>query len=60
VIPNCADDSSGALGCNDDDLDGSGYASTVTLANVPAGDYSIIVESGQLEGGVYGVSATVK
>jgi len=57
VLPGCAEDTSTALDCNDDD---GGYASSVTLSDVPAGDYLIIVESGQLAGGSFGVSVSVQ
>jgi len=55
LLPGCANDSSKALGCNDDDPDAGGFASKLTLSNVPAGDYTIIVESGQMPGGPFGL-----
>ena len=48
LIPSCAASSATALGCNDDM---QGFASSLTLQNVPAGDYTIIVESVQMRGG---------
>lgn len=55
LMPSCAPSSSSALGCNDDAL---GYSSTLTLENVAAGDYTIIVESVQMRGGRFGVLVT--
>jgi hypothetical protein len=57
VLPGCATSSSAALGCNDDER---GYSSTLTLQNVAAGDYTIIVESFNMRGGRFGVSVEVK
>jgi hypothetical protein len=57
VVKGCAASSSGALGCNDDVR---GYSSTLTLNNVPAGDYTIIIEAVQPRGGHFGVSVEVK
>jgi len=57
VIPACAATSAAALGCNDDV---QGFSSTLTLQNVPAGDYTIVVESIQARGGRFGLSVEVK
>lgn len=57
LIPDCAATSAGALGCNDDE---KGYSSTLTLKDVPAGKYTIIVESVQPKGGHFGVTVTVE
>lgn len=57
LLPGCAPDSSTALGCNDDV---KGYSSTLTLANVPAGDYTIVIDSVRPRGGHFGVSVEVK
>ena len=54
LMPACASDTSTALGCNDDGM-GGGYASSFTLNDVPAGDYTIVIESGQLAGGPFGL-----
>ena len=55
LMPACASDTSTALGCNDDGADG-GYASSFTLNDVPAGDYTIVIEAGQRTGGSFGLS----
>ncbi|HVH48219.1 MAG TPA: hypothetical protein VM925_38060 [Labilithrix sp.] len=57
VIPSCAASSANALGCNDDV---KGYSSTLTLKDVPAGDYTIIVESVQMRGGQFGIAVTLE
>jgi hypothetical protein len=49
----------GALGCNDDDPN-NGYASTLTLNNVPAGNYWVIVDSVTSKGGTYGLTISVQ
>jgi hypothetical protein len=53
LMPACASDTSTALGCNDDQM---GYASSFTLKDIPAGDYTIVVEAGQRAGGAFGLS----
>lgn len=55
LIPGCGD-SADISACNDDDV--AGYASEFTLKNVAAGNYTIIVESGQLAGGSFGLVVT--
>jgi hypothetical protein len=61
VLPGCPNDSSTALDCNDDDHDFTvGYASKVVLSNVPAGDYTIVIESGQMAGGGFGLSVSTQ
>lgn len=59
LMPACASDTSTALGCNDDGMNG-GYASSFTLNDVPAGDYTIVVEAGQLAGGPFGVAVSTQ
>jgi hypothetical protein len=59
LMPACASDTSKALGCNDDGVDG-GYASSFTLSDVPAGDYTIVVEAGQLAGGSFGLAVSTQ
>lgn len=54
LMPACASDTNTALGCNDDGM-GGGYASSFTLNDVPAGDYTIVVEAAQLAGGSFGL-----
>jgi len=60
LMPACASDTSTALGCNDDGVDGGGYTSTITLSDVPAGDYTIVVEAGRPAGGSFGLSVTAE
>ncbi len=57
LLPSCAATSAGALGCNDDE---KGFSSTLSLENVPAGDYTIVVESVAARGGHFGVAVTVE
>ncbi len=59
VLPGCAADSKDALVCNDD-LAGAAGASQVVLTDVPAGDYLVIVDSFDLMGGAFELSATVE
>ncbi|HEY1088939.1 MAG TPA: hypothetical protein VGE37_14645, partial [Archangium sp.] len=59
VLPACSDSSVDALGCNDD-LAGAAAASELVLTDVPAGDYLVIVDSFQQEGGAFQLSATVE
>lgn len=56
LIPSCAPSSSAALGCNDD---AKGYASELVLKDVPAGDYTIVVESVQMRGGRFGLAVSL-
>jgi hypothetical protein len=57
LLPGCAGVSSAALGCNDD---ARGSASVLTVKNVPAGDYLIVVDSILRDGGRFGLSVDVK
>lgn len=59
LMPACATDTSTALGCNDDGIDG-GYASSFTLNDVPAGDYTIVIEAGQVAGGSFGLAVSAE
>jgi len=59
LMPACASDTSTALGCNDDSSAG-GYASDFTLNDVPAGDYTIVIEAGQFSGGSFGVAVSTQ
>jgi len=59
LIPACAADTSRALGCNDDGASG-GYTSSFTVNDVPAGDYTIVIEAGQLAGGPFGVAVSTR
>ncbi len=56
LVHGCAPTSAAALGCNDD-VDG--FSSTLVLKAVPAGDYTIIVESVPRSGGNFGLSVKV-
>ena len=57
LIPAGAATSATALGCNDDE---KGYSSALTLSNVPAGDYTVVIESIQRRGGHFGLSVTAR
>jgi len=57
LVPACDASSAKAFGCNDDT---KGFSSTLTLTNVPAGDYTIIVDSVHTRGGRYGISVSVE
>lgn len=57
LLPGCAGVSTASLGCNDD---ARGSASLLTVKNVPAGDYLIVVDSVLRDGGKFGVSVEVK
>jgi len=59
LMPACAADTSTSLGCNDDGMNG-GYASSFTVNDVPAGDYTIVIESGQRAGGPFGVAVSTQ
>ena len=59
LMPACASDTSTALGCNDDGV-GGGYASSFTVNDVAAGDYTIVVEAGQLAGGPFGIAVSTQ
>jgi hypothetical protein len=53
LIPACAAAVTDLAPCNDDD---KGFTSTLNLTNVPAGDYTIIVESARTRSGRFGLS----
>jgi hypothetical protein len=55
ILPPCASSSSQALGCNDD-APGGGYASTLTLTNVAAGTYTVVVDSAAPAAGQFGLT----
>jgi hypothetical protein len=57
VLPTCATTSSTALGCNDD---ADGFASTLTLQDVAAGTYYVVVDSATDEGGQFGLSLSAQ
>lgn len=55
VLPTCTSDAAKALACNDDD---QGFTSRVVLTDVAAGEYFVIVKSGLLGAGNFGISAS--
>ncbi|HEY4013483.1 MAG TPA: hypothetical protein VGM06_09100 [Polyangiaceae bacterium] len=57
VLPNATTDSSAALGCNDDT---QGFTSTVTLTNVSAGTYLVVVDSAGPRGGHFGLTVSAR
>jgi hypothetical protein len=57
VLPSGTTDPTNALGCNDDT---QGFTSTVTLTNVSAGTYVVIVDSAGPGGGHFGLSVTAQ
>lgn len=59
VVPGCPNDTADVLGCNDDKPQSAG-ASELVLENVPAGDYLIVVDSFDGNGGGFEVHATVE
>ena len=52
LLPGAGDSEDSPLGCNDD---ATGSASTLTVENLPAGDYTIVVDSKSMTGGRFGV-----
>jgi hypothetical protein len=56
TAPDCATPVTAKTPCNDDT---AGYSSTVTVNDVPAGDYLVVVDSVSEDGGSYGVSVSV-
>jgi hypothetical protein len=57
LLPSCTAPAEEALGCNDD---ATGFSSTVSLKDVPAGDYFVIVESRPSAGGAFGLTIDVE
>lgn len=57
LLPKCTALADTAFGCNDDT---DGFASELTLKNVRAGDYVIVVESRTSAGGPFGLKITAK
>jgi hypothetical protein len=56
VAADCASPVTAKTPCNDDSV---GYSSSVTVTDVPAGDYLVVVDSASEDGGSYGVSVSV-
>ena len=59
VATTCGSASPKTLGCNDNSATG-GSASTLTLNNVAAGDYYVVVDSKSRLGGTFGLTVTVQ
>jgi hypothetical protein len=59
LLPGCPSTSAGALGC-DDDNGIIGVSSLLVLQNVPAGTYTVVVDSFKPHGGNYQLTATVQ
>lgn len=59
VLQNCPPSTAGALGCNDDAPGGNG-ASTLVLNDMPAGDYLVVIDSFDDQGGSFELTATVE
>ena len=57
VLPSCATTSAQALGCNDDT---TGFSSTVTLTNVAAGTYVVVVDAAGPQGGHFGLTVATQ
>jgi hypothetical protein len=57
ILPACATSSAQAIACNDDD---QGYPSTVTAMNVPAGTYTIVVDSAGPDSGQFGLTVATQ
>ena len=59
VLPSCAADAKDAMACSDD-VPGAAGASRIVLTDLPAGDYLVIVDSFDLMGGAFELTATVE
>jgi hypothetical protein len=57
ILPACATSSAQAIACNDDD---QGYTSTATAMNVPAGTYTIVVDSAGPNSGQFGLTVATQ
>lgn len=57
VLPGCAASAADALGCNDDT---QGFSSTVTLTNVAAGTYAIVVDAVNAQAGHFGLTISTQ
>lgn len=55
VLSGCPADASQAFDCSDDSAGGSG--STITLTDLPAGDYQVIIDSFSFTGGTFELHA---
>jgi len=59
VMPGCPADSKDALGCSDDVPGGLG-ASSLTLTDLPAGDYLVVIDSFDPNGGTFELTARME
>lgn len=59
VMPGCPNDSRDALGCSDD-FPGASGASQLVIEDLPAGDYLVVVDSFDLAGGAFQLTAVVE
>ncbi|MFT3709773.1 MAG: hypothetical protein QM817_19260 [Archangium sp.] len=59
VVPGCPNDTADVMGCSDDVMGGAG-ASEVVLENVPAGDYLVVIDSFDGNGGNFELRATIE
>jgi hypothetical protein len=59
VLPSCAAESKDAMACSDD-VPAAAGASRIVLTDLPAGDYLVIVDSFDLMGGAFELTATVE
>jgi hypothetical protein len=59
VVPGCPNDTADVMGCSDDVMGGGG-ASELVLENVPAGDYLVVIDSFDGNGGNFELRATVE
>ena len=57
VLPNCAATSAGALGCDDDTA--VGVTSTLTLKNLAAGNYTVVIGAFDQAGGNYQLTVSM-
>jgi hypothetical protein len=57
TVPNCGAPVTARTLCNDDF---QGYSSSISAANVAAGNYIVVIDSANEEGGSYGLTLTVE
>lgn len=59
VLSGCPDTAADALGCADDARDAGTSSSILVLTDLPAGDYLVVVDSFDLTGGTFELTATL-
>jgi hypothetical protein len=59
VMPGCPNNTQDVMGCSDD-FPGAGSASQLVLVDVPPGDYLVVVDSFDPNGGAFQLTATVE